>query len=113
MYGEGLPNTPECKMPTYTPPHDRQQTPGNNAAQMVSESLRLIAKSMLVPSPSFYTSNLLVHVLELSVHLFLLLQEQKRKNGMRSHTDEARYPALEHPAETLCFHNLGNVFDDA
>lgn len=43
----------------------------------------------------------------------MLLQEDKGEDGVWSYADEARYKALEHPAQTLCPRCVGNDFHDA
>jgi len=48
----------------------------------------------------------LFQLLQLPVDLLVLLQKQEREHGVRANANEARHPALEHPAEPFCSHGV-------
>lgn len=48
----------------------------------------------------------LLQLLQLPVDLLMLLQKQECEHSVRTDTNEARYPALEHPTEAFCSHGV-------
>jgi hypothetical protein len=70
--------------------------------------IRLVAYPKIVSNTCVSMLSLfcLLKLLQLPVDLLMLLQKQEREHGVGSNTDEARYPALEHPTESFCSHSI-------
>ena len=54
-----------------------------------------------------------IQALPLTIELLVLLQEDKREDGVRAHADEAGDPALEHPSQALGTCDFGEKGEDA